>query len=509
MRESIASLHVVASLGASPPDEGAIRETLAHPQSAQRGSEFPGRHDTNLFADAENVVKLRLELDLDIDEAAIWCRARAKRERSLDVYPDDRTWFVATTSLPASPVVVGNASRRRRPLHRHEPHELEATWDQFSDQFSLLYSRAAELGWRLDEGVSNFAWDEHNRLRYLDDDLYPWDHGLGLASSLGVLLRQHEWIAEDHATRLGRALRQSFDRLPLLLSFTDLISDIRREPHPHPREVAALTEALGTPAESRNLRRRRVTAKAHTAVLGDIHANLSALVAVLNEPAVRSAAQILVLGDIVGYGPQPAECIEFLAELPQVIALRGNHDHAAVDEAEANLFVKDARWAIDWTRANLDEASLSWLESLPDELSGDGWMAVHGSLVEPSRHRAYIYVLTADDNLDALEERRASLLLHGHTHIPGAWARSNSNTSAYWVAPGERLRLRDHGAALLSPGSVGQSRDKNINASFAIWDHEQHTVDFHRVPYDVGHTLTTMQREGFPSTLQRRLLNGV
>jgi predicted phosphodiesterase len=236
------------------------------------------------------------------------------------------------------------------------------------------------------------------------------------------------------------------------------------------------------------------------AVLSDIHANLAALDAVCDELGLVD--EVWVLGDIVGYGPQPNEVIRRLQELG-ARAVTGNHDGAAIGTVDASWFNPDAQAAIQWTATVLDENARAYLAALP-EVRRDGELtAVHGSPREPIWE--YITDATiAAANMTAFETRNC---LYGHTHLPVIYRADGIHMTVVPATPSAPIAL-DAGRALINPGSVGQPRDGNRDASYLILDTEAGVAEFHRVRYDVGLTQRLMREAGLPRWLVERLAIG-
>ena len=236
------------------------------------------------------------------------------------------------------------------------------------------------------------------------------------------------------------------------------------------------------------------------AVLSDIHANLAALDAVRDDmPAVD---QIWVLGDIVGYGPQPNEVIARLQEL-NVRAVMGNHDGAAVGVVDAGWFNPDAAAAIRWTAEVIDENARAFLTALPEVRREGDRTAVHGSPREP----IWEYITDAEvasANLAAFKTRHC---LFGHTHQPVIYRADGDRTESVRAAVGAPLHL-DARRALINPGSVGQPRDGNPDASYLVLDDEAGTAEFRRVRYDIDLTQRLMTEAGLPRWLVERLQLG-
>lgn len=233
------------------------------------------------------------------------------------------------------------------------------------------------------------------------------------------------------------------------------------------------------------------------AVLSDIHANLAALDAVRED--LPTVDETWVLGDIVGYGPQPNEVIRALQEMG-ARSVMGNHDGAAIGTVDVSWFNPDAASAIEWTAEVVDDNARAYLASLP-EVRRDGELtAVHGSPRDPT----WEYVTgpgIAAANLAAFDTR---LCLHGHTHVPVIFHADDGRMEIVPATPDVPLRL-DAGRALVNPGSVGQPRDGNPAASYLVIDTEAGNVEFRRVAYDVARTQDLMREVGLPPRLAERL----
>ena len=236
------------------------------------------------------------------------------------------------------------------------------------------------------------------------------------------------------------------------------------------------------------------------AVLSDIHSNLAALDAVLAHAGAVDA--IWHLGDVVGYGPDPDAVIARLAERGAV-GVQGNHDAASLGGAEIEWFNPDARAAAVWTKDTIGAAARAWLEDLPVRRSVDGVELVHGSPRDPLRE----YITTRDvaaANLDALE---GNLGLHGHTHVAVAFTRSTDGVVVTLPGDGASMDVPEM-RSLLNPGSVGQPRDDDPRAGYAILDLAARRITWHRVTYDIARTQAAMRAAGLPPRLVERLAYG-
>ncbi len=230
------------------------------------------------------------------------------------------------------------------------------------------------------------------------------------------------------------------------------------------------------------------------AVLSDIHANWQALEAVLEHS--HDADQILCLGDAVGYGAEPARCIDELARRG-VPTLVGNHDRACTDRDILEWFNAEAADVIRWTIEQVGPDRLTWLKGLPEHSVLNDVLLVHASPRDP----IYEYIVDASiagPNLELLEDR---VCFHGHTHVPGYWYLDSGGVAHnYWLGT-----TRLHGPVLVNPGSVGQPRDGNPDASYGIWDVEAATFEFRRVPYDRESAKQAILAAGLPERFAARL----
>jgi len=239
-------------------------------------------------------------------------------------------------------------------------------------------------------------------------------------------------------------------------------------------------------------------------ILSDIHANLAAFEAVLAAAGVVDA--VWCLGDTVGYGPQPNECIERLQGLPGLVCVAGNHDWAALGKLDLSAFNRDARTAAEWTARTLTPANRAWLEGLPERVEREGFTLVHGS----PRFPIWEYVLTPAVAFENLAYFDTLTCLVGHSHIPAIFqeGRAGQGVIQFVPVPGEPFRYRPV-RSIINPGGVGQPRDGDPRASFILLDPDAGTLVYHRVPYPVEETQARMRAAGLPPRLAARLSYGL
>ncbi|MFQ6002104.1 MAG: metallophosphoesterase family protein, partial [Anaerolineae bacterium] len=234
-------------------------------------------------------------------------------------------------------------------------------------------------------------------------------------------------------------------------------------------------------------------------VLSDIHSNLPALEAVLAEVDLVHIDEVLCLGDLVGYGPNPNECIARLRELP-LRCVAGNHDWAAIGKMDTAEFNSAAREACRWTAKELTAENRAYLQSLPETLTQDNYTLVHGSLRAP----IWEYVthpLVAQRSFELLNTQ---LCFHGHTHVPVIFREEGPHPQAYILPPGQILTL-DTNRYMINTGSVGQPRDGDPRASCLLFDSREATLEYRRVDYPVEETQKSMKEKGLPESLITRL----
>jgi predicted phosphodiesterase len=237
------------------------------------------------------------------------------------------------------------------------------------------------------------------------------------------------------------------------------------------------------------------------AVLSDVHSNLPALDAVL--AAAGAVDGVWHLGDVVGYGPDPDGVVDRLRAVGAV-GVRGNHDAAAAGGAEIEWFNADARRAMEWTRTAISDATRDWLTELPERRTISGYDLVHGSPREP----LWEYVTTREIAAANLALLGSAVGLHGHTHLPVAWIEGGNGVELVRPDRDEALDLAGR-RALVNPGSVGQPRDGDPDASFMILDPDAGGVTWHRVGYDIASVQEAMRAAGLPPSLRARLSVGL
>jgi predicted phosphodiesterase len=239
-------------------------------------------------------------------------------------------------------------------------------------------------------------------------------------------------------------------------------------------------------------------------ILGDVHSNLAALQAVIGDAEGRGGFDVIwCLGDTVGYGPDPNACLELLRRY-ELLAVAGNHDHAAAGIMSVENFNGAAATAARWTATQLGREEVDFLSGLPLVAIAEPFTLVHGSLREP----VWEYLLTQESALATLELLATQFCLVGHSHIPFLCLENRGSPEFVEFVEDQPFELKQE-RWIINPGGVGQPRDNDPRPSYAIYDREAGTVERHRVSYDIASTQERMRRLQLPQPLIERLSHGV
>ncbi len=241
-----------------------------------------------------------------------------------------------------------------------------------------------------------------------------------------------------------------------------------------------------------------------TAVLSDIHANLEAFEAVLYHAGKSGVDNYICLGDVVGYGASPNECIEILQSLTCCCVL-GNHDAAVIDGA-INMN-QDGRKVINWTRLNITKAAMYFLESMEDIIHDDEVCYCHST---PYKTRNWYYVAEKTYISSSFARSKAKVLFVGHTHVPIAITRKNF-FCIYLRSPEHSMvvPVAEVNRQIFNGGSIGQPRDGDPRASYLIYDTSKKQVEFYRISYNVGRAAEKILQAGLPERFAKRLFTGL
>lgn len=242
-------------------------------------------------------------------------------------------------------------------------------------------------------------------------------------------------------------------------------------------------------------------------ILGDIHANAEALRAVVAALRAEGVDQWVQVGDIVGYGPEPSVCIDIVRELGCITCL-GNHDAAVLDRLDTSYFNNFARAAIHWTRPRLRPSDIEFLSGLELVVRKPPFTVVHGTLHMPEQ---FGYVISPVEAFDSLDLQDTLLCFVGHSHVPAIYLRRDSAPEDIHVVPHSEseISIKGFDRVLMNVGSVGQPRDEDPRAAYALVDTELQLASIRRVQYDIAGVQKKIREAGLPEVLANRLALGV
>jgi predicted phosphodiesterase len=241
-------------------------------------------------------------------------------------------------------------------------------------------------------------------------------------------------------------------------------------------------------------------------VFSDIHSNIEAFEKFLGQKKVKNVDKILFLGDLVGYGPDPDAVIDHFRELPQLRAVRGNHDKVIADLESSALFNPAAAFSAEWSKLKISPANLQYLKKLPKGPQViDRFLTIcHGSTFDED-----YYVFSQFEATESFRFMETSIGFFGHTHFPVIYYLRNEKLDVVPLSENTRIKLDRNTRYLINPGSIGQPRDKNPAPSFVIFDSGKMEISFNRFTYDVNRTQKKIRDAGLPELLASRLEAGV
>jgi predicted phosphodiesterase len=237
------------------------------------------------------------------------------------------------------------------------------------------------------------------------------------------------------------------------------------------------------------------------AILGDIHANLEALKAVLDDAAEQGVTNFACTGDVVGYNADPKACLQLIKK-KNIQVVQGNHDYYASCNESMELFTPMAQKSIRWTRKQLSAFERKYLRHLPLIVDIEEFTIVHSSLSNPHRWNYIFKRRAADANF---RNQFNAVCFYGHTHVPLAFVKGeNSLEKGFYTT----LQIKPSYQYLINVGSVGQPRDRDPRAAYVIYDLEKQTVTMRRVDYEIPQTQKKVRAAGLPFRNALRLAHG-
>ncbi|MCB2231330.1 metallophosphatase family protein [bacterium] len=238
------------------------------------------------------------------------------------------------------------------------------------------------------------------------------------------------------------------------------------------------------------------------ALISDIHANLEALTAVLNDIRSRNHDAVYCLGDVVGYGCDPTACLDLVMENCD-IRLMGNHEYYALGLVSEEYLSPIARQSAVWTQEHLGERDIERISNFEMEAHLADVDLVHASPYQPETWR---YILATQEARRAFDHMQGRICFYGHSHLPMIFSLSDEGDIRHQV--GHDIQPFDEKRYLINVGSVGQPRDNDPDACYVSFDTESRSVNYRRVPYDIATTQEKMRAAGVPTMLVERLTVG-
>lgn len=237
------------------------------------------------------------------------------------------------------------------------------------------------------------------------------------------------------------------------------------------------------------------------AILGDIHSNLEALRAVFDHAKQQNCTHYVSLGDVVGYGPNPKECLDIIRALDCPVIM-GNHDEYCASVLELTGFNPMAAEAIKWTRDQLTEEDREWLRGLKYSRIVESFTIVHATLDLPEK---WAYVFDKLAAAASMNYQRTPVCFNGHTHVPVAFIRTPTGVQGGMYT---KIKIEIGRKYFINAGSIGQPRDRNPAAAYATYDLPNNQIELHRVEYDYRITQEKIRAAGLPQSLADRLEYG-
>lgn len=510
-------------------------ETLAH------GGDFTGKPVTQIRASDTHVLKLHLGGGFQEEKIAMaWGEKNLIKNRETGLYHPQKTWFII---WDADEEVwrVGNVTPRMIPLHTLiEDYPTSQIIEWLLKVCHLYITHVSRHEERLDEGLSNFALADDDRIYYIDDDFYSWDHFLSFSAMIAGWFRLYSftWLDEEtaysFALQLADIVRERFtetsdiapvhviyehlgaqflggNALLCMDQFREALLHSSRNVYLQESEMLessvpspAIIEKKLSPAPDINELVSWMEEDEPVALLADIHANLPALDKVLELLDTKGIERIIALGDIVGYGPHPAECIERLSDR-HAVCIRGNHDHMVGSGTPVSSMHGSRLEAANWTVSHLNDHYKQWLLELPLQWRHSPWIMVHGAPIDPTFFNAYIYERTAECNLNWMRENQFNFCIHGHSHLQGIYYLDQGDTK---LIKGIHQGMLD-ASSLICPGSIGQPRGGTAGAEFGILRPKSRSIELLITDYDIEATIADMLQHQLPDQLMQRLRNGL
>lgn len=497
-----------------------LAEELQHKVGVSGSADGSAKASTRLLATEDWILKTNIQqAEPEAETITRTLSQQIETGRGKPIWHPAKAWFAMMVDNQWYPVTACAKLVTLRELP-----ELGERIKGWSRSIELAARISVDHNIGLDINPANFGLDpqgqavsvDRNDIYYLDDETYSSLSLLEIGEAVVSRIPEEPEADLQVWTEWGQALQSVIagvtTRLNDILDFTSGINSYPLTKKFYPQR-AALIEGFSVGNQlltSRKKPSKKDKLKSRfTCVFADVHGNLPALEAILKDAKKHSVDSYLFLGDAVGYGPWPRECIARIAELEASILIRGNHDHIIGGDlsVEHQGLNRHARESATWTSNQITDSDREWLTSLPVEYVNGNFVAVHGAPQDPHKFFAYVYEMTFRNNFSFMENNQQNVCFYAHTHVQFAHRRQPGTPdpidSKLSPAP---LRLFEEGNRyLINPGSVGQPRDGDPRSAYAVWDRESNIVMFHRVKYPIEKTIAEIHRVGLSEDLALRL----
>jgi predicted phosphodiesterase len=369
---------------------------------------------------------------------------------------------------------------------------------------------------QLDLNPSNFGFKDSNfdTLFYLDDEIYASTDLKSIGEYIVCRVKYESSISSENWRKFAQLISPIINTYVYnYMDKNEIILGIKEYPTTKlfEEKIIEIIKVLESELFTRHINEleKSLPKVTKVCIMSDIHSNNYALESVLSEAKKLGATKFVVLGDIVGYGPNPSKTIDILSNLDNSIIIKGNHDEF-ISKKDFNIGISAvAEESAKYTINVLDEKYLLWLNSLPNFISENDSIYIHASLCGKNYFDGYIYDMTYENNFKEAIKRNIHFVFHGHTHIPYIYIYDQKKEIYIKQAPATLKLEKENKFFLINSGSVGQPRDKDTRASFIILNEDTNEITFHRIKYSFEKVVEDLKKYDLSERLQGRFINGV
>jgi len=428
-------------------------------------------------------------------------------QKKIPIWVYGKTWFILKNETGYWPISI---TPKLKTIRKISLFNRLTCWEEM---LKITLSVWKQYHILLDFNPSNFGFlpENSSKMFYIDDEIFfRADFDL---LSIGIHQRLKE--VEDELELCYEWGRIVLNNCLQFLDHTLLekLIDLLKSPILKINEPAFLQFLLGlTKIDSIKLKDKSEDTKHHseseefTCFFADVHANFEAFKEMLKDMSEFNVTSFVFLGDIVGYGPRPSECIELLKNIPNLTFIQGNHDFWV---AENNWPADNKNLCLNMeiTKSKLSSDQIEFLKNMPHDFKPNPQTKyIHGSILHAHLRFGYIYEMTYKDNLEKIDELDISYLWYAHSHLANVYA-MNEYKNTYRMGPYSTI-LKKNYRYLINPGSIGQPRDADNRGSYCLYNQNSGKLIFRRFEYDIQKVAQEILDEGLPADYAQRLFKG-